>query len=290
MKRRGIPVTLLVLALARAAPASAQEADSTAPVVVDGDTLFMVRGVSAFPAERRAVEIAGRIRDFAADRSLPVDSLRIEDTPLGTRVTASGRTLFAVMDAHVVAHHMDQRNSRRDRAVEVFQKRDELFLPLAPVTLPIDLARTRVEGGKQVQSTVAPVFMFDAVGHVAWLRRQVVWIQRTQHTQHDGARRLCVLKEQHDFAAYVSAVQIHTGACGHRSRSRLPLKRHQRRTSVVIKPHEQSGHRAVQGRGLLRVHGSVDDLVQYSCIHGLSPFPGSIRRNVSSAGSCRPSG
>ncbi len=99
MKRRGIPVTLLLLVLACVAPASAQEADSTAPVVVDGDTLFMVRGVSAYPAERRALEIAGRIRDFASDRSLPVDSLQVQDGPLGTKVIAAGRTLFAVVDA-----------------------------------------------------------------------------------------------------------------------------------------------------------------------------------------------
>ncbi len=99
MKRRGIPVTLLLLVLACVAPASAQEADSTAPVVVDGDTLFMVRGVSAYPAERRALEIAGRIRDFASDRSLQVDSLQVQDGPLGTKVTAAGRTLFAVVDA-----------------------------------------------------------------------------------------------------------------------------------------------------------------------------------------------
>ena len=39
MKRRGIPVTLLLLALACVIPASAQEADSTAPVVVDGELI-----------------------------------------------------------------------------------------------------------------------------------------------------------------------------------------------------------------------------------------------------------
>jgi small-conductance mechanosensitive channel len=101
MKRRGVPVTLLLLALACAAftPAAGQEADSTAPVVVDGDTLFMVRGVSAFPAERRAAAIAGRIRDFASDRSLPVDSLRVEDSPIGTKVVAAGRTVFGLVDA-----------------------------------------------------------------------------------------------------------------------------------------------------------------------------------------------
>jgi hypothetical protein len=35
---------------------------SLAPVTLDGETLFMVRGVSAFPAEKRAAAIADRIR------------------------------------------------------------------------------------------------------------------------------------------------------------------------------------------------------------------------------------
>jgi small-conductance mechanosensitive channel len=92
-------VTLLLLALLSAAPVAAQDTSSLAPVVVDGDTLFQVRGVSAYPAQRRATEIAGRIRDLASDRSLTVDSLRVEDTELGTKVVAAGRTVFVLVDA-----------------------------------------------------------------------------------------------------------------------------------------------------------------------------------------------
>ncbi len=99
MKRSGISTLLVLLALTGAASAAAQDTSSTAPVVVDGDTLFMVRGISAYPAERRAAEIAGRIASFASDRSLPVDSLRIEEAPLGTKVVAAGRTVFALVDA-----------------------------------------------------------------------------------------------------------------------------------------------------------------------------------------------
>lgn len=75
------------------------------------------------------------------------------------------------MDADVVAHHMNQRDAKRNLAVKVFQKRNELFLPLATVTLHEDLAATRIEGGKQVQSTVTFVFMFDQVGHACGLSR-----------------------------------------------------------------------------------------------------------------------
>src|SRR6185436_18148648 len=49
----------------------------TAPVMVDGVTLFRVRGVSSYPAERRAAEIAKRIADVAGDRAIPVDSLKL---------------------------------------------------------------------------------------------------------------------------------------------------------------------------------------------------------------------
>ena len=64
----------------RAAAESAVE-QPTAPVVVDGVTLFRVRGVSSSPPERRAAEIAKRITDVASNRAIPVDSLKVLDTP-----------------------------------------------------------------------------------------------------------------------------------------------------------------------------------------------------------------
>jgi small-conductance mechanosensitive channel len=82
----------------RAAAESAVE-QPTAPVIVDGVTLFRVRGVSSYPPERRAAEIAIRIADVAADQAIPVDSLKLFDTPSATFVLASGRRLFGVLDA-----------------------------------------------------------------------------------------------------------------------------------------------------------------------------------------------
>jgi small-conductance mechanosensitive channel len=70
----------------------------TAPVMVDGITLFRVRGISSYPAERRAAEIADRIREVAANRALPVESITIQDTAVATFVIANGRRLFGVLD------------------------------------------------------------------------------------------------------------------------------------------------------------------------------------------------
>jgi hypothetical protein len=52
----------------------------TAPVLLDGTTLFSVRCVSSYPAELRAADISHRIAEFAANRSVPAESLAIQET------------------------------------------------------------------------------------------------------------------------------------------------------------------------------------------------------------------
>lgn len=48
-----------------------------APVIIDGNTLFLVRGISSHPAELRAANIARRIETAASDLSLSTDSVKI---------------------------------------------------------------------------------------------------------------------------------------------------------------------------------------------------------------------
>jgi small-conductance mechanosensitive channel len=111
--RRLFPVGLVIAAITVSNGVAAQDTTSaqgraaaesavelpTAPVVVDGVTLFRVRGISSYPAERRAAEIAKRITDVAANRAIPLDSLKIQETPNATIVVASGRRIFGVLDA-----------------------------------------------------------------------------------------------------------------------------------------------------------------------------------------------
>ena len=86
-----------------AAPNSAAEnAESvvqTAPVIVDGETLFRVTGVEAYPAEKRAQAIADRIRVVAANRTVAPESLRLQDESFGTRILAGDQTIMVVFDA-----------------------------------------------------------------------------------------------------------------------------------------------------------------------------------------------
>lgn len=69
-----------------------------APVEIDGAVLFRVRGVSAFPAEKRAATIAGRIEALAADPGMRAESLRTVESELGTNIMAGDRLLMILLD------------------------------------------------------------------------------------------------------------------------------------------------------------------------------------------------
>ena len=85
-----------------AGESQSQSADSealSAPVVIDGRTLFRVRGTSSFSAERRAAGIAGRIKAVAADRTVPPDAVRAVETELGTAILGGRERVMVVFDA-----------------------------------------------------------------------------------------------------------------------------------------------------------------------------------------------
>jgi small-conductance mechanosensitive channel len=70
-----------------------------APVTLDGQLLFQVRGLPAYPAAERARVIRKRIEDVAADRSVAIDSLRVVGMEDRTRVMASDSLVVGFVDA-----------------------------------------------------------------------------------------------------------------------------------------------------------------------------------------------
>ncbi|MFL5546747.1 MAG: mechanosensitive ion channel family protein [Gemmatimonadales bacterium] len=106
-RRRDVAL-MIVAGLAAGVSARAEAQDSTAmvsaeaptmPVVLDGAALFSVRGVTSYPAERRAADISHRIAEFAANRSFPAESLSIQETRDGSMVVAGNHRLFGVLHA-----------------------------------------------------------------------------------------------------------------------------------------------------------------------------------------------
>ena len=70
----------------------------TADVVVDGYVILKVRGVAAFPAEKRAREIAQRIVIAAADDRIAPGDIRLAAEDDRTVLTAGEQYLFDLVD------------------------------------------------------------------------------------------------------------------------------------------------------------------------------------------------
>lgn len=70
-----------------------------AAVTLDGEVLFRVRGVTAYPAERRALTVSGRIEAIAADRSVSTNTLHVVEAGDRSNLLAGDRPIMSVLDA-----------------------------------------------------------------------------------------------------------------------------------------------------------------------------------------------
>ncbi len=95
------------------APAAATPEDraliETAPVFIDGERLFAVRGVSSYPAAYRAGIIAGRIRELAHDPAVDPATIQIVDGERDSRIAAGDRPVMSVLDADEAVEGVDRR-------------------------------------------------------------------------------------------------------------------------------------------------------------------------------------
>ena len=74
-----------------------------APVTLDGEVLFQVRGIPAYPAGDRAKAISKRIQTIAADESVSAGSLRVSEIEDRTRIMAGDGLVLAFFDADAAA-------------------------------------------------------------------------------------------------------------------------------------------------------------------------------------------
>lgn len=70
-----------------------------APVIVDGETLFVVRGSSALPGPERAKRIQTAIVDIATSSQDADVTITFRDSELGTEIFADGKRISVVTEA-----------------------------------------------------------------------------------------------------------------------------------------------------------------------------------------------
>ncbi len=115
--RRGAPIcavagllisVLLLASVVNAAP-PATEKIAAAPVVIDGVELFRVRGVSAYPAKKRAQVIAARIKALAADPAFSPNALGVTEVKEGSRIAAGDQLVLFVLDEDAQLEQADRK-------------------------------------------------------------------------------------------------------------------------------------------------------------------------------------
>lgn len=119
---RAIAIVLLAGALGFSLPAGGAEAQTTkdgtadadsdlpsAPVEIDGHVLFLVRGTSVLPAEKRAAAIVARIETLAADGNVAVEAVRPVEFESGTGIFAGNQRLLVVLEADAQLESVDRK-------------------------------------------------------------------------------------------------------------------------------------------------------------------------------------
>ena len=91
--------TVFMPALAANESASADKTEpQVASVIVNGEILFHVRGVTAYPAKLRATTIAKRIVALEEDESFDPNTLRIEEMEDRSKILAGDQNVVSVLD------------------------------------------------------------------------------------------------------------------------------------------------------------------------------------------------
>jgi small-conductance mechanosensitive channel len=93
----------------------ATEHPDSAPVMIDGGTLFRVKGTALVPAQKRAGMITARFEQVARDRSIDPDALEIREDGDLTRIIAGDVPLMAIAD-------FDTEGASRRRVAELLKE------------------------------------------------------------------------------------------------------------------------------------------------------------------------
>ena len=103
------------------APAPADVDVATAPVEIDGHVLFRLRGVSSFPAEKRARLVSDRIVAAAANPALSVDSLRVVEEGAAAEIALGDEPLLRIFDADAALEQVGRAELARAHLAQVHQ-------------------------------------------------------------------------------------------------------------------------------------------------------------------------
>jgi len=150
---------------AAAAP-TAEDAGAIPPrasVVVDGITLFSVRGFSAYPAEQRADNISRRIAEIADDPSVSADSLTVASSADYDEILEGSRRVLVVLDSDARVEGVRRANLARAFAAQIRDAIERYRRDRDPARL-VDVS---------LKSVAATLALAGLLAGVTWLHRRL---------------------------------------------------------------------------------------------------------------------
>jgi small-conductance mechanosensitive channel len=148
----------------------------TAPVELDGQLLFRVRGATSLPAPLRANQIATRIADAAADPTIGLNDIQIREAGTISRIVAGDRHIMGVSEADARLEQLGRIDLANTHLVRVRQAIQEYREARSPGSLRRGVLES-------IAATVVLVLAVALLWVVTrWLRRLLSqWIQHRVH-------------------------------------------------------------------------------------------------------------
>jgi small-conductance mechanosensitive channel len=182
----------------------------TAPVELDGQVLFRVRGSSSLPAETRAANIRGRLEAVAADRAIPPAALRVAEAEGLERILAGDRPIVAVTEADARLEQLTRSELAQIHLARIRQAIDQYRQARTPQALRRGL---RDAAGATVAFVVGVLLL---VGLSWWLHRLIerraisVSSRAESRDQLAGIRALAMPGPQRLAGAFHQALHLTT--------------------------------------------------------------------------------
>jgi small-conductance mechanosensitive channel len=198
-------MTLAVLTLALSSSALANSATDpsvqTAPVIVNGEVLFIVRGVTAFPAKTRAKLATARIEALAEDENFDPNTLQIVEEDNHSKITAGDLTIVTVLDVDAELEGV----SRKILTLTFRRKIKEIITEYRSDRTKTVLVKN------SVYAVVATVILISLLLGIRWgFRRLDTWMEKRLKRRIDNleAKSLRMVQAEQIWAAMSYGTRI----------------------------------------------------------------------------------
>jgi len=196
-----LAVFLLTLSSSALANSISDATPQTAPVIVNGEVLFVLRGITAYPAKTRANQVSARIKALAEDERFDPTTLQIVEEDDRTKIKAGNLTVVTVLDVDAELEGIS-----RNLLTRAFLKKIKEIIAEYR-----NDRTTSVLLKNSVFATVATIVLVGLLFGIQWaFRRLHAWLEKKvmRHVERLEAKSLRMVQAEQIWAALSMAIKV----------------------------------------------------------------------------------